>query len=262
MKRFVVGDLHGSYLALIQVLERSGFDYDNDLLITIGDIVDGWSDSFMVVEELLKIKNRIDIVGNHDDWFNDFIIHGVHPDSWSQGGLSTAQSYAKALGIELLIQKSEIGRLRRSPISNYMLNLISSDIPKTHADFFKYQNRYYKDGENNIFVHGGFIRTLTVNNTPRDTMMWDRKLWDSALSANSTKTQLKFAEEVNQVFIGHTTTLFWDSDKPMKADKVWNIDTGAGGGGKLTIMNVDTNEYFQSDLVPDLYPDDEHNLRK
>jgi serine/threonine protein phosphatase 1 len=45
-KTFVIGDIHGAYLALKQVLERSDFDYENDLLITIGDIVDGWSDSF------------------------------------------------------------------------------------------------------------------------------------------------------------------------------------------------------------------------
>ena len=73
MKTFIVGDIHGAHKALLQVLERSGFDYENDMLITIGDIVDGWGDSFQVVEELLKIKNRIDIVGNHDDWFLDFI---------------------------------------------------------------------------------------------------------------------------------------------------------------------------------------------
>jgi serine/threonine protein phosphatase 1 len=34
---------------------------------------------------------------------------------------------------------------------------------------------------------------------------------------------------------------------------VWNIDTGAGWSGKLTIMNVDTKEYWQSDLISELY---------
>ena len=60
---FVIGDIHGAHKALVQVLERCEFDYENDQLITIGDIVDGWGDSYMVVEELLKIKNRIDIIG-------------------------------------------------------------------------------------------------------------------------------------------------------------------------------------------------------
>ena len=66
MRRFTVGDIHGAHLALKQVLERCGFDNERDQLITLGDVVDGWGDSYMVIEELLKIPNRIDIMGNHD----------------------------------------------------------------------------------------------------------------------------------------------------------------------------------------------------
>jgi serine/threonine protein phosphatase 1 len=32
------------------------------------------------------------------------------------------------------------------------------------------------------------------------------------------------------------------------------MDTGAGWQGKLSMMNIDTKEIFQSDPVPDLYP--------
>ena len=39
------------------------------------------------------------------------------------------------------------------------------------------------------------------------------------------------------------------------------MDTGAGWNGKLTIMDVDTEEYWQSDLVESLYPN-ETNARK
>lgn len=41
MRTFVIGDIHGAYKALVQFLEHSGFDYDNDRLIPIGDIADG-----------------------------------------------------------------------------------------------------------------------------------------------------------------------------------------------------------------------------
>tara|TARA_R110000796_G_scaffold161858_1_gene278624 strand:- start:4865 stop:5674 length:810 start_codon:yes stop_codon:yes gene_type:complete len=254
-KRFVCGDIHGSYLALIQVLERSGFDYDQDLLIPIGDIVDGWPDSFKVVEELLKIKNRIDIVGNHDDWFIDFIDTGIHPEGWGQGGLPTAKSYAKAAGVELKVHPRTKG-YGAYRYTTYIHNLNSGDIPEEHKKFFKGMHGHYKDEDNNIFVHGGFSRALSINNTPRDFKMWDRKLFNQAMSANKSENGLKFAEEVNQVFIGHTTTMAWDTTEPILAGgKVWNIDTGAGGGGVLTIMDIDTNEFFQSDAIPTLYPD-------
>ena len=64
MKTFVIGDIHGNYRGLMQCLERSNFDYDKDTLISLGDVVDGHSESYEVVEELLKIKNLIAIKGN------------------------------------------------------------------------------------------------------------------------------------------------------------------------------------------------------
>lgn len=42
----------------------------------------------------------------------------------------------------------------------------------------------------------------------------------------------------------------------MRRCNVWNIDTGAGWSGKLTIMDIDTKEYWQSDFVKELYPDE------
>ena len=71
MKRYVIGDLHGNYKALMQVLKKSKFNYEKDFLIIIGDVVDGYSCSYEVVEELLKIKNKVFIIGNHDSVVED-----------------------------------------------------------------------------------------------------------------------------------------------------------------------------------------------
>jgi serine/threonine protein phosphatase 1 len=71
--------------------------------------------------------------------------------------------------------------------------------------------------------------------------------------------KILYAEEYKHIFIGHTSTTFAGSYQPLTIDKLTNLDTGAGGGGYLSIMDVDTHEYFQSDYVPDLYPDDEHH---
>ena len=45
-------------------------------------------------------------------------------------------------------------------------------------------------------------------------------------------------------------------DKPYMASGVWNIDTGAAFKNPLTIMDVDTKEFWQSDILPSLYPDE------
>ena len=250
-RRFCVGDIHGSYNALVQVLERSGFDYENDLLITIGDIIDGWEDSFRCVEHLLTIPNRIDILGNHDNFFRVFIERGIHEQAWGLGGLSTAKSYAKAIGLDLKVQ--EVG-------NGFMLNLNSGDIPEDHQKFFKRQIKYYKDSDNNLFIHGGFNPTQPIGSQLAYSLMWDRHLWSKHLGIRNTSMKIIYAEEFNKIFIGHTSTTFCGSYEPVTIDKLTNTDTGAGGGGYLSIVDIDSGEFWQSDYVPDLYPDDPHNI--
>ena len=38
-KTYAIGDIHGAYKSLVQCLERSKFDYNNDRLIVMGDVV-------------------------------------------------------------------------------------------------------------------------------------------------------------------------------------------------------------------------------
>ena len=43
---------------------------------------------------------------------------------------------------------------------------------------------------------------------------------------------------------------------PMNRCNVWNLDTGAGYRGRLTIMDIDSKEYWQSDMAILLYPEE------
>ena len=54
---FVIGDIHGAYLALRQCLQRSDFDHENDQLICLGDVADGWPQTKECVDELLRINH-------------------------------------------------------------------------------------------------------------------------------------------------------------------------------------------------------------
>lgn len=233
-KIFAMGDIHGAHKAMQQCLERSGFDKEKDTLIQLGDVADGWSEVYECVEELLSIPNLIAIKGNHDDWFNEYLLYGVHPVGFMQGGSGTRDSYNKHLGI--------------------------GNVPQSHIDFFNKQHLYYIDDNRNMFVHGGFNRHYTFEGQPRHYFYWDRDLWMQALSygsmtgINSKKGQFKIKEPVNEIFIGHTATLNWNTDSYMKAANIYNVDCGAGFNGRLCMLNVETKEAFYSDNVKDLYP--------
>jgi serine/threonine protein phosphatase 1 len=239
---WALGDLHGNYLGLKQVLDRSNFDYENDLLITMGDIVDGNSGVYQCVEELLKIKKRIDIVGNHDDVFNTWLTTGVHYFDWKQGGFSTAKSYADATALEKLVKISSPG--------TYEVMLNPGDIPDTHKDFFRHQIRSLtleRPEGTLFFVHGGFDLRFPPEDQDVSVLMWDRVLWEQATAS---KGYLEFKGGIDKVFIGHTHTYSWRNPlgKPLYRNGVWNIDTGAGGFGRLTLFNVITEQYIQSDI--------------
>ena len=57
----------------------------------------------------------------------------------------------------------------------------------------------------------------------------------------------------NEIFIGHTSTINWKTDKPMKAVNIYNLDTGSGHSGRLTIVEVSSKQFWQSDPVSELY---------
>lgn len=59
--------------------------------------------------------------------------------------------------------------------------------------------------------------------------------------------------QFKHIFIGHSSTLNWNTDQPMTAINITNLDTGAGSTGKLTIMDIDSKEIWQSDPLPELY---------
>lgn len=249
MNTWACGDIHGAHKALVQCLERSGFNKKVDRLIQMGDICDGYSQVYECVEELLTVENRVLLLGNHDLPFIQFINTGFHEWQWAQGGEGTLKSYAAHSDVEIKIStRYNDGK----PI--YISNLSTPDIPDTHKRFFKEMRYYFKDEHDNLFVHGGFERSVLLKDQHKDNFLWDRSLWRKALSSKN--GLFKIEEPVNHVFIGHTTTLNWGKDVPMKAVNVWNLDTGAGFEGKLTFMNVDTHEYVQSDNVEELYPDD------
>ncbi len=257
MKTFAIGDIHGNHKALLQVLELSKFDYDKDRLIVLGDVCDGWPFVRDCFDELLKIKNLIYILGNHDEWAMEWYDReGMYknnphckPDRlWTtQGGEATLKSYG---------------------MTGYDLEDLK-EMPEAHLNLLRTAKLYHVEG-NDIFVHAGIMENWPVESTNRDVFLWDRDLIYRAWGVHHYNPKFKI-QHYDNIFLGHTTTqalfkvdgkkkytpeeLAELGTKPLFMCNVVALDTGAGWNGKLTIMNVETKEYWQSDLAKKLYPD-------
>lgn len=230
MATYVIGDIHGEYEKLVSCLQQVFFDYENDTLIQLGDVVDRGAKSFECVEELLKIKNLIAIKGNHDiNFFNSYLAGLPNPLA-REGGKQTYQSYRD--------------NCQHKPHCPYF------SMPDEHFMFFNTQKPYYIDQDNNLFIHGGFNRHHKLAEQSLNEFAWDRDLWMAALSyagMKNTRYKFKTKDKFNKIFIGHTPTVYWGNTKPMQAVNIWNLDTGCGKGDySLTIMNLNTEQYWQS----------------
>lgn len=241
MKTFVIGDIHGAFKPLLQCIERSGINKEEDQLIFVGDMVDGWHQAPECVEELLQFKHLIAIRGNHDQWFMDW---ANYPDKelnfmwFRQGGKATLDRY-KGKG---------------------------TLITKHMKEYFSKTKVYHVDKERNFaFMHGGYNWHTPLSSNSNDNIMWDRHMVSTAQTWKYEKFDAQGKpfrfKEFDTIFVGHTTTQYSldprykPSVLPAFLANLVNMDTGAGWSGKLTIMDVDTKEYWQSDLVEELYPD-------
>lgn len=236
-RKLVIGDIHGGFKALIQVLERAKVTAD-DQLIFLGDYVDGWSESSQIIKflmELSKTQDCIFIKGNHDAWCEDWFLSGEKADSWLfNGGGKTIESY-----------------------ETYSLE----DLEK-HLEFVQRMRNYYVDDENRLFIHAGY----SSMHGPEKEMYasnyrWDRTLWETAVSMDKklSKNSELYPKRLllfREIFIGHTSTTELGITYPLNKANIWNLDTGAAYTGPLSIMDVDTKEFWQSDPLTGLYPDE------
>lgn len=70
MKRnLIIGDIHSQYDKLITVLDKAGFNPDEDTLYSVGDFCDRGSDAVKTLRFLMNLENFKAVIGNHDILF-------------------------------------------------------------------------------------------------------------------------------------------------------------------------------------------------
>jgi serine/threonine protein phosphatase 1 len=132
--------------------------------------------------------------------------------------------------------------------------LVIVDIPESHKKFLEETKLYHVDEQNRGFVHGGYKSFEGLGHDEEFVYMWDRDI-AYMLPMRTTDPTPKILRPHEELYIGHTTTLIWKSIEPICLHgKYFNIDTGGGWSGKLTAINIDTKEIYQTDYVKNLYP--------
>lgn len=201
---WVVGDLHGCYTLLMSKLDEVGFDTTQDLLISVGDLIDRGSENVECLE-LLAFPWFRAVRGNHEQMMLDAIGGDGYRAHWlANGGIWY-------YGLDICdgqFAKSLLPRVEALPL---IIELASGDKKYVicHAD---YPHNEYEFGKP----------------VDADQVIWSRERITNLM--NDRGCEITGADAF---IFGHT---------PAKAHlKFWNlnyIDTGAVFCGNLTLRQL------------------------
>lgn len=216
-KLWAVGDIHGCYNLLMTRLKEIGFDFENDLLVAVGDLVDRGTQN----EECVSLIDEpwfTSVKGNHED----LVIMGDVNRSYFNCHIQNGGEWFYDLDYQ--VQREIIKKLKTLPIAleiNYKgkkFGFVHGHIEQNDWDEFKDELNNF-DKAQHIIDHKRF---------PIELAMWGRE------RLNDENLQYTHVSGVDAVIMGHTVT-----QKPCKRDNCYWIDTGAVHWGTMTILDLE-----------------------
>ena len=210
---YAVGDIHGCYNLLMSRLSEIGFDFENDLLVAVGDLVDRGIQNIKCIELLAK-PWFTSVRGNHED----LCIHGLENHSAKQCHVSNGGEWFYEL--DELAQHNIAKTFAALPVA-LEVNHKGKKFGFVHGHIEQNDWDEFKQVLNNPFSKniGG--------RCPADLAMWGRDRFDTD------NLYYTHVSGVDAVIMGHTVTT-----KPFKRDNCYFIDTGAVHWGTMTILDL------------------------
>jgi serine/threonine protein phosphatase 1 len=214
MRTLAIGDIHGCLRAFDLLLEQVE-PQRGDLLITLGDYVDRGPDARGVLDQLIALRTRIEMVslkGNHDLMMLAAREDQQHFDEWLRcGGTQVLESYQAANDWATF----------------------ASVIPERHWRFLEEECVSYHESAEHIFVHANVYSHLPLDEQPDYMLFWERLQAGDWRPHESGKTMI----------CGHSAQR---SGRPLVLDHAVCIDTWVYGDGWLTCLDVTQEIYWQA----------------
>ena len=218
---YVMSDLHGCYDLYIKMLEKINFS-DTDTLYILGDVIDRGNEGIEILLDMMKRKNIIPLLGNHD---------------------YTALTLLKKLKKKATKELLDIFKawLSDGGITTYQKYKVLSD--KEKADIISYLDCFSIFEE--LEVQGRkFFMSHTVPS--RELMLdFDNINWQELIIGECEYDKVYFEDKY--IITGHTPTALIDHTSRGKILEYNNhiaIDCGAFFTGILGCICLDTMEKF------------------
>ena len=153
-KLFAISDIHGHLDEFISALSKVDLSDKNNRLILIGDYIDNGLQSFQVISKIIELEEVypnqiITLLGNHEEWFYDWLI------------LENPTSSSFSETIKSFFSPEELTYILKSDVNNFeagVRNEIKNNIKfNPFINWFKkrYRDKRYYETDTQIFVHAG-----------------------------------------------------------------------------------------------------------
>jgi predicted kinase len=221
---FVVGDLHGMYDELTELLKKAGYKESEDVLLFAGDLIDRGPKIAHCIDYKGKYgtDSSLSVMGNHDYKFLRYLL-GRNVNTKS---------------IKETIEQTK--HLNQEVLKKYFLSM-------------PFMIRFRDDS---YICHAGVDARYGIQNQSKDALMYTRELTMNG----STRPWYKFWEEYDrkeEIFFGHEVL-----DKIDVAKNCYAMDGGACFGLELrvAVCNTDGTKEFYTQKATRTYAD--HHLEK
>ena len=153
-KIYAISDIHGYLDEFINALSKVDLSDKNNRLILIGDYIDTGIQSFQVISKIIELEEIyphqiITLLGNHEEWFYDWLILEK----------PTASAFPET--IKSFFSQEELNYILKSNPNNFetgVRNEIKNNIkfiPFINWLKKRYRNKRYYETETQVFVHAG-----------------------------------------------------------------------------------------------------------
>lgn len=242
-RNLILGDVHSRYEKLMKVLDKASYDPSSDNLFALGDFCDRGFDAVKTLRFFMGVENLRAVKGNHDTYLEAWLGGKEIFPYWRQdGGGMTIADIRYRYNIEKEELDAILSFLKHLPAvrveGEYILSHGGLPYFVTLEDILEY-DRLFKKHE-------------ALSEEMNRFYIWDRGYIMSALSevhtdlkGDITNLRQPLDTKGKRIFLGHTPTF---DGKPFISKKynLVALDTGAGYDGPLTLMDMDTLEYYQA----------------
>lgn len=205
-----IGDIHGCSTALSALIDAIAPE-KNDVIVTLGDYVDRGPDSKGVIDQLIALNSRTQLVGllgNHEEMMLEVLHDQASHHRWCRyGGEDTLDSY----GFD--------GDLR-------------SIVPDSHLNFFSELGDYFET-ERHFFSHAAYDPATPLQHQHPDLLRW-YSLRDGIPTAHMSG---------KKAVVGHTAD---EAGEIMDVGHLLCIDTYCYGGQWLTAVDLTGDRFYQT----------------